>query len=413
MSSQNAFVDRATLRSLDIGQRLGGAELEELARKVRVEELPAGRQLFVRGQSDPWTYYLLGGEVALQDQAGAVSTVVGGTPSAKGPLDDHQPRQLTGKAVSPVRFIRIHRSLLEVLGGAGAVGRYDVQEIGPNDKVVDNRLFHEIFHAFMSETLELPHLPDVALRVQQAAEDPDSDLGSIARIVQNDPVLAARLIQVANSPLYGSQNNATTARAAIMLLGLDATRNLVITHAMRTLFTTDSPVLKKRMESLWQHSALTGAIAYAFGEKTHGLDAERSMLAGLLHDIGALPIIHYAAKYPELAKDAAQLESTLVELKGQIGAMLLRKWGFGDEMVQVVLECDQWERNPDPHADYVDAVLAAQYIGADPDERKWMPERDTVPALAKLGIDGLDEETEQQIVHEARSEVGAVLGLFD
>jgi HD-like signal output (HDOD) protein len=395
-------VDRNILRSLDLGQRLNGRDFEELARKTRVESLPARRQLFVRGRRDDWAFYLLEGTVRLEDSAGSVTEVVGGTEAARAPLADDQPRSRTATALTPIRFIRVHRDLLEVFtGGAGA---YGVDEIREDAAKGGERLFHRIYHEYMAETLELPHLPDVALRVRQAAQSEDCDAAKIARIIQTDPVLAAKLIKAANSPLYGVQTPITSCRAAVLFLGLETTRNLVLSYTLRDLFKTDSALLRERMSALWAHSARVGALGYLLAGLTPGLDQERGLLAGLLHDIGVLPIIHYAARFPELARDADQLEEAIAELRGQVGAMLLRQWQFGDELVGVVLEAEAWQRDPGPHADYADLILVAQRLGEE--------EAASLPAYAKLARGRLDAELETQLLAEAEQEVTEALGLF-
>ena len=400
----NTAVDRNILRSLDLGQRLTGRDFEELARKTKVETLPARRQLFVRGRRDGWTFYLLEGSVRLEDSAGEGENVVGGAAAACSPLGDDQPRSRTATALTAIRFIRIHRDLLEVFTSTTGPDTYGVDEIREDAAQSGERLFHRLYHEYMGGTLELPHLPDIAIRVRQAAQSADCDVAKIARIIQTDPVLAATLIKAANSPLYGVQPPITTCRGAILFLGLETTRNLVLSYTLRDLFKTDSPLLRERMSALWAHSARIGALGYLLAGLTPGLDPERALLAGLLHDIGALPVIHYAARFPELARQAEQLEEAIAELRGQVGAMLLRQWQFGDELVGVVLEAEAWQRDPAPHADYADLILIAQRLGE--------PEAADLPAYAKLARGRLDPELEAQLLAEAEQEVTGALGLF-
>ncbi|HKJ77417.1 MAG TPA: HDOD domain-containing protein, partial [Gammaproteobacteria bacterium] len=200
-------------------------------------------------------------------------------------------------------------------------------------------------------------------------------------------------------------------KAAVFFLGLETTRNLVLTYTLRELFKTDSALLRQRMTDLWQHSALVASVSYLLAGTTPSMERERGMLAGLLHDIGILPIIHYAGRYPELSGDPEHLERTIDGLRGQIGAMLLRHWRFGDEMVQVALECEQWQRDPDRTADLTDLVLVAQLIAGDPD-RDDLPEPTAVPAARKLARGRLDPELCAELREEARREVAETLGLF-
>lgn len=411
MAADTERPDRKTLQALKGISDLPPAALEELRQKLQVHALPPGRQLFVRGRQDAFRFYLLSGTVLLEYADGTTTTVVGGSEPARSPLEDARPRKATATATAPIRFLRMDRDWLEVLSGEGRSSGVGVDEIEEDDAQADNRLLHAVYHDYMADTLELPHLPDVAVRVRNAAQDEDADAATIARIIQTDPVLTAKLIQAANSPLYGVQTPITTCRAAVMFLGLETTRNLVLTYTLRELFKTDSSLLRERMNDLWQHSALVASLSYLLAGATPTMERERGMLAGLMHDIGVLPIIHYAGRYPELSQDPVQLQQAIANLRGPIGAMLLRKWKFGEEMVQVALECEQWQRDPDRAADLTDLVLVAQLIAEDPQGTE-RPAPTAVPAALKLARGRLDEGLCGQLLQEARDDVANTLGLF-
>jgi HD-like signal output (HDOD) protein len=263
----------------------------------------------------------------------------------------------------------------------------------------------------MAGRLELPHLPDIAVRVRTATSDPNCDAARVAKVIQADPVITARLIQAANSPLYGVQTPIHSARAAVMFLGLETTRNLVTTYALRELFDTGQPALRQRMRELWRHSAMTAAIAYILAGMTPGLMRDWAMLAGLLHDVGALPVIHYAGRQPGLYRSPSELDAAIAELRGQVGAMVLRQWDFGNEMVGILLESEEWQRDPGDHADYADVIIAAQLLQGVP-RPEHLPPREELPAWRKVGRDRLDDELAEQILAEARDEVGETLQLF-
>lgn len=420
MSPSNPRPDRSLLRTLKGIGELPPYAIDELAAKLELAEVPARRQLFVRGREDTFVVYLIEGTARLEYDGGHAETVTGGSEAARAPLAEGQPRPATATTASPVRVLRVDRNLLEVLGGGDSRDGLAVAEIAASDELVENQLFHRLYHDYMAGTLELPHLPDVAVRVRAAAQDEDSDANTIARIILTDPVLTAKLIQVANSPLYGVQTPITTCKAAVVFLGLETTRNLVLTYTLRELFKTDSALLRQRMTELWRHSALIASICYLVAGMTPGLDRERGMVAGLLHDIGVLPIIHYAARVPQLARDAVQLDAVIRGLRGQMGAMLLRRWKFGDELVQVVLEAEAWQRDLQPHADYADLVVASQLVlgvdgtgtGVEPDAAE-LPELEAAPAIAKLARGTLDAELAGQLRAEAEADVANTLGLLN
>jgi HD-like signal output (HDOD) protein len=278
---------------------------------------------------------------------------------------------------------------------------------------VRNRLFFALYNDYMSESLQLPQLPNVALKVKQIADDPEGDIRTMARVIQTSPVLPGQLMMIANSSLYQLQSPVTSALAAVTVLGMRKTRDLVITYTLRNLFRTDSSLIADRMQRLWRHCALTGAIAYALADMTPGLDPDRALLLGLLHDIGVLPVIHYAGQFPELAYHAPMLEEAIHALRSQVGAMVLRQWGFAGETVQVCLDAENWQRDPGSRPDYTDAVLVAQRLAdALLDHQPAMAQVCELPAFAKLARGRLDDETVlQELLSEAQREIAPIFQL--
>lgn len=398
-----------TLHPLD---GFGAAELDELAQKTELEESLPGRRLFLRGRRDPWTFYLLDGTLQLEWPDGRREVMRGGDAAARQPLNNVQPHTATATAIDHVRFIRFNTTLLEVLAHAVAPDSYQLEEIGADAAEPRQRLFHAIFRDYLAGALQLPHLPDVAVRVREAVQDPDCDANEVAHLIQTDPVLAARLVQAANSPLYGVQTPIHSCRGAVMFLGLGTTRDLVLAYTLRELFHTDSSLLRQRMRALWQHSVLVGAVSYVLASMTPGMDKDRALLAGLLHDIGALPVISYAGHEPALAQEAALLDTAIAALRGQVGAMVLRQWKFGNETVNIVLEAEDWQRDPVAQAEYADVIVIAQQLLLAEETPDHLAEVMQLPAWHKLARGRLDQTLATEVLHEARSDVADVLQLL-
>ncbi len=412
MTANDTPVTRRFLQTLHPISDFGAAEQEELANKTHIESLHPGRRLFLRGHRDPWTFYLLEGKLLLEWSDGRSETIVGGSPAACRPLNDIQPRTATATAVGAIQFIRFDATLLDVLSRAVGPDSYAVEEIGADAEEPRQRLFYAIFRDYLADALTLPHLPDVALRVREAVQQPECDASEVARLIQADPVLAARMVQVANSPLYGVQTPIYSCKAAVMFLGLNTTRDLVVTYSLHELFRTDSALLRQRMQGLWQHSVLVGAVSYVLAGMTPGLDKDRALLAGLLHDIGALPVIDYAARVPQLAADGALLDEAIRALRAQVGAMVLRQWKFGNEMVNVALEAEDWQRDPVPQAEYGDVIVIAQQLLAAEHDPQRLAVVAQLPAWRKLARGRLDGELAGDILRESRSDVADILQLL-
>lgn len=403
---------RHILQSLKAFENFTPEAFNDLVHRLQLETLPKGRQLFIRGQQDHWVYFLVKGRLELEWGDGVKEVIRAGEPAAQYPLADERPRPATAVSLTPIIYIRFHHTLMEVLSHQLDLAGYQVSEIGEADEQPENRLLHAIYLDYMQDNLQLPHLPDVAFKIRQAVADPECDVNSITRIIQTDSALAMKLIKAANSALYNVPTPIRSCHAAVVYLGLPTTRDLVTTFALRELFTVKSRLLKRRMKALWKHSALVASVSYVLGGMTPGLTPERAMLLGLLHDIGKLPLINYAAAFPELADSETQLDAVLEALRGQVGAMVLRKWEFGDETVSVALEAEHWQRDPGKKADYADLVLVAQLVCDEQGDLRSLMDQGLVPAFKKVARGMLDHEWMDDLLREAKKEVAMTLHLL-
>jgi len=138
------------------------------------------------------------------------------------------------------------------------------------------------------------------------------------------------------------------------------------------------------------------------------------MLAGLLHNIGSLPILSYAEKYPVILSDPDMLNSIIEKVGGKIGAMILEKWHFDKAFITVATEAHDWERDPGPEVDYCDIVVLAQlYSFIDTPQMDQHPLIDEVPAFSKLPFGKLGPKMTLKIVDTAQQdieEIKSVLG---
>lgn len=405
-----ATAERHRLSTLEPFSRLAPAAFEELVQKLRPERVEAGRRLFVRGQKDRWSVYLLEGRVRLEGPEMAAQVVAGGSEAARRPIGEARPRRVTATTETAVTIMRVDRNLLEVLQQPAAATAYAVEELYEDDAAAENRLLAAIVRDHMEDRLELPHLPDIALKVRQATRDPQCDADRIARIVQADPVITAKLIQAANSPLYGVQTPLHDCRAAILFLGMQTTRDLVTSFALRDLFQSEARTVKERMRALWRHGALIAGVSHVLAGMTPGLSRDWAMLGGLLHDVGALPVLHYAGRHPDLVRAPADIDAAVAHLRGPVGAMVLRRWQFGDEMVGTLLAAEEWRRDTGKPADYIDLLIAAHLV-AGTALPPGLPPREALPAWGKMARGAMDVALADRIMAEASNEVAAMLQL--
>lgn len=238
-----------------------------------------------------------------------------------------------------------------------------------------------------NDKLVLPTLPEVALKVRDTLEDEDSSLLDVAKVVTTDAALSARLIQIANSPLLRAAKQIETVEAAVTRMGGDMVRNLVTSIAMEQMFQATSDATDKRLRRVWEHSTTVAAISSALAAQFTKLKPDQALLAGLVHDIGALPILARAEDVPELLNNEALLDSIIQRAHTIVGEEILKKWNFPPELIAVAAEHEDLDRDS-TSVDYVDVVTVANLqsiLGTDHHltQKDWS----TIPAFKKLGLE--------------------------
>lgn len=244
-------------------------------------------------------------------------------------------------------------------------------------------LLDDIYH----NRLILPTLPEVALKVRSVVNDPNATAGQIAKVIATDVSLSARLIQVANSPLLRGNKAVDNLQTAIARLGNVLVRNLVTGMVMEQLHQARTPLLRARLTVLWQHSTQVAAISHVLATHFTTLKPDEALLGGLIHDIGALPILARAEKVPELMADKEALDRVISHLHTQVGKAILEAWDFPADLISVVAEHEDLDRDKTPTVDYADVVLVANlqsYI--DSSHPHSNADWEHIPALAKLGL---------------------------
>ena len=245
----------------------------------------------------------------------------------------------------------------------------------------------ELIHAIENDELVLPTLPEVALRVREAAEDPDMGIPQISKVIGNDAALTARIIKVVNSPLLRSNKEITDLQMAVSRLGINYTCNLATGLAMEQMFQATSDVVDRKMREVWNKSTEIAGICHVLCRHYTRLMPDQATLAGLVHQIGVLPILTYAEEHNELLADSISLNHVIEQIHPIIGDKILRTWEFPEPIAIVPSQYLDFTRDS-AKVDYVDIVQVAtlqSYLGSEHPytQLDWSK----VPAFAKLGLD--------------------------
>lgn len=245
----------------------------------------------------------------------------------------------------------------------------------------------ELIHAIENDELVLPTLPEVALRVREAAEDPGVGIPQISKVIGNDAALTARIIKAVNSPLLRSNKEITDLQMAVSRLGINYTCNLATGLAMEQIFQATSDVVDRKMREVWNKSTEIAGICHVLCRHYTRLMPDQATLAGLVHQIGVLPILTYAEEHNELLADSISLNHVIEQIHPIIGDKILRTWEFPEPIAIVPSQYLDFTRDS-AKVDYVDIVQVAtlqSYLGSEHPytQLDWSK----VPAFAKLGLD--------------------------
>ncbi len=227
------------------------------------------------------------------------------------------------------------------------------------------QISNELLHALENDQLVLPTLPEVALKVREVSSNPEVDVATLARVIENDPAISARIIKVTNSPLLRASRPIEDLKMAVSRLGINYTTNLATSLAMQQMFQATSDVIDQRMREVWSHSTEVSGIAHVLARHYTKLKPDQATLAGVVHQIGVLPILTYAEDNRRLLKDPAALDELIRTLHPVLGRKILEAWDFPDELVLVPEEHLNFAREIN-RVDYADVVMVANlqsYIG--------------------------------------------------
>ncbi|HQU16549.1 MAG: histidine kinase [Chromatiales bacterium 21-64-14] len=258
---------------------------------------------------------------------------------------------------------------------------------------------------------ELPTLPEVALKVRDAVSSGTCTAKQTASMIATDAALSARLIQVVNSPLYRASKPIDNLPMAVSRLGNSMVRNLVTSLVMKQMFQATTDFLDRRLRALWEHNVQVAAISRMLATQFTRLPPDQAMLAGLLHDVGALPILKRAEDSPQLLGDMITLDRLIDEHHPRIGEKILAAWEFPPALVAVAAHHEDLKRDPGTEPDLVDVVIVANlqsYFGTN--HRHSQVDWSQIPAFRRLGI-STDVSVVEVEAHE--EQIQAVQRMFD
>ncbi|MAP22900.1 MAG: histidine kinase, partial [Alteromonadaceae bacterium] len=204
-----------------------------------------------------------------------------------------------------------------------------------------NALLTILVEKIKNDTLVLPTLPAVALKVRKAADDPDINLNQMGDVIGQDPSLSARMIKIANSAYMGRAVKVTSISQAVTRIGLRQIKNIATALAMEQLFVSKNELVGEYMKREWNNTVevVANAMAtlqlYVARTKNREMTIDTMTLTALVHNIGVLPILTEAERHEEVFASPTFLDDAIDKLAPRIGGSIMQSWGFGDNFVTV------------------------------------------------------------------------------
>jgi len=197
----------------------------------------------------------------------------------------------------------------------------------------------------VAKTVNLPSVPQALVRLQETIAKPDASVGDAVKILEDDPGLAAKCLQVANSAAYGLRVRSSSLRHASAVLGLRALRDI----ALQTSLVASYSHLKKysgfQLGRFWKHATVTGVIAKQVARCSRflrGVDVDAMTSAGLLHNMGRLAMLDaFRDEYLRVIHPVGSRGSLAVRAEREAfgfdhalaGSVLASRWKMGDEII--------------------------------------------------------------------------------
>jgi len=225
---------------------------------------------------------------------------------------------------------------------------------------------------------------DTADRLRQHLQNPELSITRIVQLVSLEPLIAAKLLQLANSVHYNPSGVSVRGLPeAVTRLGVSLVRTTALAVAMNQLIRSrEMAVFYKLTQDLWMHSIKTAAAARILARTEARINPDEAMLAGLVHDLGAFYMFYRAMQYPELRSRPESMRYLIVQWHESIGVALLGALGLPKEIVNSAIDHDQPRTAPMALRTLSDVVYVANALASEHFE--WLYP-DFEPGLGEVG----------------------------
>ncbi len=275
-----------------------------------------------------------------------------------------------------------------------------------------------VLRAIDDNTLDLPTLPVVAARVLAMLAQPDFSLDKVAKLIESDPILAARLLSRLRKAAFAGLQRFDSVLTCVTRLGARELRVFLVETSVHQVLESRNPIISEMCRELWRHSLAVAILSRELSVATHGLHPDTAYLAGLLHDVGR-PVL--AAKLLESEQHLLGVHTQrwimpstwlaiISDKHRSVGAALADNWGLPESVAHAIRHSaayDTQDRFADSNIVSLADLLSRQqgiYVGP--------VEVSEVDRRVSEGCEllGLEEATLERILRDIDKRIGDRLG---
>jgi putative nucleotidyltransferase with HDIG domain len=268
---------------------------------------------------------------------------------------------------------------------------------------------------------DLPPLPQVASRVIALVEDPDTSGRDITEVIAADQALTAKILRASNSAYYGRSGKISTLSQAVMLLGFQAIRNLVLVHSLPFGSSAAQSQGQNLQQVLWEHSLSTALSARLMAAKRGYYDPEVAFVAGLLHDAGQIVfVMKHPAEFNSILAKAKTSDLSISELEQEalgfdhavVGSKVLERWNLPALLVEAVAVHHE-PHEPGPEGDLAVMTAAASALTNSLGMGLVSPEQAAAELTRLLEVLALDADAMEEVQTRMLAAVQEERALFN
>lgn len=213
--------------------------------------------------------------------------------------------------------------------------------------------------------VELPSFPDVSLQIQRLLGDDNVSTEKVVRLVGVEPVLAGRIMQLANSAALNPRGAAVLElRTAVARLGFDSLRAASVSFAMTQLrLARGYQLILPSLTRLWKHNVAMASTACVVARRCRRISPDTALFAGLIAGVGRICLLARASQVPELLGDTAAYDQIAHDWHAEVTEALLRSWNVAEDIVSAVRCFQHRTATPLGSAPLADVLTLAEQLG--------------------------------------------------